>query len=61
MLYFTIKIISKAKIGAVLHPSRNEEISNYEDYTSHNTRRLNVEQIKRSLLELDYIKEELKC
>ena len=39
----------------------NEEISNYEDYTSHNTRRLNVEQIKRSLLELDYIKEELKC
>ena len=36
-----------------------EEISNLNDYTSHNTRQLNVEQVKLLLLKLDYIKEEL--
>ncbi|MGZ3157677.1 MAG: polysaccharide biosynthesis protein [Burkholderiaceae bacterium] len=36
-----------------------EEISNLDDYTSHNTVRLNVQQVKELLLELDYIKEEL--
>ena len=36
-------------------------ISEYEDYNSHNTRRLNVEQIKELLLKLDYIKEELNA
>ena len=36
-----------------------EEISHLEDYTSHNTNRLSVVQIKALLLKLDYIKEEL--
>ena len=36
-----------------------EKISNQEDYTSHNTARLNVAQVKKLLLNLDYIKEEL--
>jgi UDP-N-acetylglucosamine 4,6-dehydratase len=36
-----------------------EEISNLDDYTSHNTVRLNVKQVKELLLKLDYIKEEL--
>ncbi len=36
-----------------------EKISHQEDYTSHNTERLNVEQVKKLLLELDFIKEEL--
>jgi UDP-glucose 4-epimerase len=36
-----------------------ESISLLDDYTSHNTQRLNVEQIKELLLKLDYIKEEL--
>lgn len=36
-----------------------EEISNFDDYTSHNTNRLYVQQIKELLLKLDYIKEEL--
>ncbi|MFC2152003.1 polysaccharide biosynthesis protein [Bacteroidota bacterium] len=31
-----------------------------EDYNSHNTYRLNVEEIKNKLLELEYVKEELK-
>lgn len=37
------------------------EISELEDYTSHNTHRMNVEQIKTLLLKLDYIKEELNA
>jgi UDP-N-acetylglucosamine 4,6-dehydratase/5-epimerase len=36
-----------------------ESISHLDDYTSHNTLRLNVVQIKELLLTLDYIKEEL--
>jgi UDP-glucose 4-epimerase len=38
----------------------NEEIQQIEDYNSHNTERLNVEQIKKKLLKLDYIQKELK-
>jgi UDP-glucose 4-epimerase len=37
----------------------DQDISLFDDYTSHNTRRLNVEQIKRLLLELDFIEKEL--
>lgn len=36
-------------------------ISELEDYTSHNTRRLDVAEIKQLLLGLDYIKEELRA
>jgi UDP-glucose 4-epimerase len=38
-----------------------EKIAEVEDYNSHNTRRLNVEEIKELLLKLDYIKEELRA
>lgn len=38
-----------------------EKISHLEDYTSHNTTLLNVEQIKALLLKLDYIQEELNA
>jgi UDP-N-acetylglucosamine 4,6-dehydratase len=38
-----------------------EKISHLGDYTSHNTDRLSVEQIKKLLLKLDYIKEELNA
>jgi UDP-N-acetylglucosamine 4,6-dehydratase/5-epimerase len=37
-----------------------ENISQLDDYTSHNTERLNVNQVKELLLDLDYIQEELK-
>lgn len=37
-----------------------QELSLSEDYHSHNTRRLNVEQVKAKLLALDYIQQELK-
>ena len=38
-----------------------EQISHLDDYTSHNTERLNVAQVKQLLLKLDYIKEELNA
>jgi UDP-N-acetylglucosamine 4,6-dehydratase/5-epimerase len=38
----------------------NESLSIDQEYNSHNTHRLNVEQIKEKLLKLDVIKEELK-
>ncbi|MBK5484113.1 polysaccharide biosynthesis protein [Peribacillus sp. TH16] len=37
----------------------NKKLSIEQEYNSHNTQRLNLEQIKEKLLELDYIKEEL--
>jgi UDP-glucose 4-epimerase len=36
-----------------------EKVSELDDYTSHNTRRLDVEQVKELLLKLDFIKDEL--
>ena len=38
-----------------------EKLSHLDDYTSHNTGRLDIEQIKQLLLKLDYIKEELNA
>jgi len=38
-----------------------EKISHFDDYTSHNTTRLNVEQVKTLLLKLDFIKDELNA
>ncbi|MRH41234.1 NAD-dependent epimerase/dehydratase family protein [Aquibacillus halophilus] len=37
----------------------NEKLSIEQEYNSHNTHRLNIEQIKEKLMKLDYIKEEL--
>lgn len=37
----------------------DQQLSTELEYNSHNTERLNVEQIKKKLLELDYVKEEL--
>lgn len=36
------------------------EVSVQEDYNSHNTKRLNIEEIKEMLLKIDYIQAELK-
>lgn len=38
-----------------------ESISHLDDYTSHNTHRLNVAEVKELLLTLDFIKEELNA
>lgn len=37
------------------------KVSVFDDYTSHNTERLNVEQVKELLLKLDFIKEALNA
>ncbi|MBK5240802.1 nucleoside-diphosphate sugar epimerase/dehydratase [Clostridium sp.] len=37
----------------------NQKLSSEEEYNSHNTQILNVEQIKERLLQLDYVREEL--
>ena len=39
----------------------NEKISYLDDYTSHNTKQLNIEQLKLLLLNMDYIKEKLNA
>ena len=36
-------------------------ISNNEDYTSHNTRLLNIKDLKKLLMSLDFIKDELNA
>jgi len=38
-----------------------EKIAQFDDYTSHNTQQLNVEQVKNLLLKLDFIQEELNA
>ena len=38
----------------------NEKLSSDEEYNSNNTERLNIEQIKEKLLDLDYVQTELK-
>lgn len=37
-----------------------EDISKVEDYHSHNTKRLNVEQMKKLFMSIDYIREEIE-
>ena len=39
----------------------DERLSSSREYNSHNTRRLNIEEIKSKLQELDYVKEELEA
>lgn len=38
----------------------DQQLSSEEEYNSHNTQRLNIEQIKEKLLQLDYVVEELR-
>ncbi|MNH37432.1 UDP-glucose 4-epimerase [compost metagenome] len=38
-----------------------QQISELDDYTSHNTERLDIEGIKALLLKLDYIQDELNA
>ncbi|WP_217596268.1 polysaccharide biosynthesis protein, partial [Cohnella sp. GbtcB17] len=38
----------------------DKQLSSEEEYNSHNTTRLNIEQIKDRLLSLDYVRDELK-
>lgn len=39
----------------------NKKLSTTDEYNSHNTKRLTIEEIKAKLLELEYVREELKA
>ncbi len=59
--YFRIPADNRDLNYAKYFSEGEEKISHLDDYTSHNTNRLNVEQVKTLLLKLDYIREELNA
>lgn len=59
--YFRIPADNRDLNYAKYFSDGEEKISQFEDYTSHNTERLNIEGIKKLLLNLDYIKEQLSA
>jgi UDP-N-acetylglucosamine 4,6-dehydratase len=58
--YFRIPPDNRDLNYAMYFSHGEESISNQDDYTSHSTERLNVEQVKQLLLKLEYIQKELK-
>jgi UDP-N-acetylglucosamine 4,6-dehydratase/5-epimerase len=59
--YYRIPADNRDLNYAQFYSEGEEKISHLEDYTSHNTERLNVDQVKELLLKLDFIKEELNA
>ena len=57
--YFRVPADNRDLNYAQYFTEGEEKIASFEDYTSHNTRRLNIAQIKELLLKLDFIQEEL--
>jgi UDP-glucose 4-epimerase len=60
-LYYRIPADNRDLNYAQFFSEGEQDISSLDDYTSHNTRRLNVSEIKELLLSLDYLKEELNA
>jgi UDP-N-acetylglucosamine 4,6-dehydratase len=57
--YYSIPYDNKNLNYSKYFSEGEESISTYEDYTSHNTKRLNLEETKELLQSLDYIKDNL--
>jgi len=57
--YFRVPADNRDLNYAQYFTEGEQTIASFDDYTSHNTRRLNVSQIKELLLKLDFIREEL--
>jgi UDP-glucose 4-epimerase len=57
--YFRVPADNRDLNYAQYFTEGEEKIASFDDYTSHNTRRLDVAQIKGLLLKLDFIREEL--
>ena len=57
--YFKISMDNRDLNYSKYFSKGEEDISNLIDYTSENTKLLNVDEIKNTLLSLDYVKEEL--
>jgi UDP-N-acetylglucosamine 4,6-dehydratase len=59
--YYRIPADNRDLNYAKYYSEGETEISTLQDYTSHSTRRLNVPEVKKLLLQLDYIKNELNA
>ncbi len=57
--YFRVPADNRDLNYAQYFTEGEEKIASFDDYTSHNTVRLNIAQIKELLLQLDFIREEL--
>ena len=57
--YYRIPADNRDLNYAQYYDEGEEKISHQDDYTSHNTKRLNIAQIKELLLKLEFIKDEL--
>ncbi|MCA1765010.1 MAG: polysaccharide biosynthesis protein, partial [Desulfobulbaceae bacterium] len=57
--YFRIPADNRDLNYAKFFSDGEEKISQFDDYTSHNTERLDIEQVKTLLLKLDFVREEL--
>jgi UDP-glucose 4-epimerase len=60
-IYYRIPADNRDLNYAKYFSDGNEKISQIDDYTSHNTHRLNVNEVKNILLNLDFIREELNA
>ena len=58
--YYRIPADNRDLNYAMYFTDGQEQISTLDDYTSHNTERLSVPQLKELLLKLDYIQQQLK-
>ena len=59
--YYRVPLDSRDLNYSKYFSEGDEKVSRLDDYTSHNTQRLNVEQIKALLLKLSFIQEELNA
>jgi len=57
--YFRVPADNRDLNYAQYFTEGEEKITGFEDYTSHNTKQLNVSQIKELLLKLDFIRDEM--
>lgn len=57
--YYRIPADNRDLNYAMYFSQGEKELSNFNDYTSHNTKRLNVEEIKSLLNKLDFVQKEL--
>lgn len=55
--YYRIPVDNRDLNYSQFYSEGEKKISELEDYTSHNTKRLNIDEIKKLLLKVDYIKE----
>jgi UDP-glucose 4-epimerase len=59
--YYRIPADSRDLNYAAFFSEGETKISRQEDYTSHNTKRLSVDQVKELLAKLDFIQEALRA